>query len=253
MGIIRVAVGLLASVVAGLCGGCAQIRYASTKTLTFENEDRIWLIWVGPDKFIYVPDTESPFAVIRKDGKKITPGAMYTDGGSIPRALWAHVEYSPWRFVPGFIIHDWLFEAKHCDLPDANGFTSSTATDVLSECVKTQMERNPKLKSKSTLFWIDTAVRLFSGRLWKNGKCDRPPDPQIAAAKVVRDGFQQQLAAQMVPFNAVPDRLVRSEMIELDPKTSRHLFPMNGNQLYMHGNVENTPRSTLVLLINAKK
>src|SRR4051812_3987649 len=64
-------------------GGCAV--YDRTPRGTINNGDRIWLVWAGPDDFIYVPDPQKPFSFTRaasRGGKTITPGAMYTDGGS---------------------------------------------------------------------------------------------------------------------------------------------------------------------------
>lgn len=39
---------------------------------------------------------------------------MYTDGGSVPRFGQVFRGLSPWNYGPVYVIHDWLFEARHC-------------------------------------------------------------------------------------------------------------------------------------------
>jgi hypothetical protein len=39
---------------------------------------------------------------------------MYTDGGSIPRIAQVFKGFSPWGYAPAYMIHDWLFVARHC-------------------------------------------------------------------------------------------------------------------------------------------
>ena len=70
--------------------------------------------WIENDRFLFLSRTEEPFVFKRPDGQIIRPGPMYTDGGSIPRLLWGIKGYSPWGYAPAYIVHDWLFEAKHC-------------------------------------------------------------------------------------------------------------------------------------------
>ena len=143
--------------------------------------------WVGPDQFIYRPDAERPFYFKRANGEIIKPRSIYTDGGSIPRVLWAFRAYSPWAFGSAYVAHDWLFSAHHCGYAEAEQHTLNTAADVLAECIKTLMENDQKralnenhpndsLKSPSLLFTIDKAVRSkVAENLWNNGRCQTPP------------------------------------------------------------------------------
>jgi hypothetical protein len=97
------------------------------------------LVWIGPDKFRYVPDPAQPFRFIRGNTAKetIAPGEMFTDGGSIPRALWSFKDLSPWAYGPAFLIHDWLFELHHCGR-DTRSFEE--VRNTMMEGVKTLME-----------------------------------------------------------------------------------------------------------------
>ena len=60
-------------------------------------------VWVGPDKFVYVP---GPFGMnftfkTAKGGRIIEPGMMYTDGGSIPRLAQIFKGFFPVGFRTG--------------------------------------------------------------------------------------------------------------------------------------------------------
>lgn len=194
--------GLKSLAVLLLCAvspGCATWKYNSTTPAKLHNADRIWLVWLGPDEFIYVPDPDvnRRFFIERADGEKITPGVMKTDGGSIPRVFRGSEQLSPWRFTPAFIVHDWLFEMKRCGLepggtPDNTNphHTVKTAADVMAECVKAQMEEHPKIKNVTTLYLMDLAVRNFAGGMWSNGKCDRVEAEQFALANKVLEGVR---------------------------------------------------------------
>ncbi len=100
-----------ALVVAAL-SGCSTAYYAHTK------EGKFWgatcLEWRNQHEFAFHQNSRHPFYFERANGEKIIPKSIYTDGGSIPRALWAFRGYSPWEYGPAFIIHDWLFIAHHC-------------------------------------------------------------------------------------------------------------------------------------------
>jgi len=50
--------------------------------------------WVREDRFVFVPDESDPLTYER-GGRKIVPGAMFTDGGSIPRLFWSVKGFSP--------------------------------------------------------------------------------------------------------------------------------------------------------------
>jgi hypothetical protein len=86
----------------------------------------LMVFWVGEDNFVYYPFYGGPskegalqYRLPRTLQERlgvdvIRPGAIYTDGGSIPRAVRSAVGFSPWGYGPAYIVHDWLFVAHHC-------------------------------------------------------------------------------------------------------------------------------------------
>jgi len=126
-------------IVSALVTGCATAReYDSFSTGKLEG--KLIVQWLEPDKFLFLPDVRNPLRFTRHNETKIEPGRMLTDGGSIPRPLWILRNYSPWGYAPAFIVHDWLFEMKHCKLPGYQMFTNRDAADVLAEVMKSLME-----------------------------------------------------------------------------------------------------------------
>lgn len=103
-------------------------------------EGRITVAWNGMDSFMFVPDPAHPFSYTTGAGRKITPRLMDTDGGSIPRLLWASSKFSPWGYAPAFIIHDWLFVAHKCGHAPDNDWTFRQSSLLLAEITKTMME-----------------------------------------------------------------------------------------------------------------
>jgi hypothetical protein len=172
-----------------LLSACASRKY--NRTPKGEVGGRLTIEWIAADKFIYRPDAKRPFYFKRANGEVIQPKSMYTDGGSIPRPLWALRGYSPWGFGPAFIAHDWLFDAHHCNLPEGQNHTVFTAADVLAEVMKTLMEApEPNvIKSPFLLYTIDEAVRTpIAQNLWDTGKCEKPP-PELMSAKQFMTSF----------------------------------------------------------------
>ncbi len=90
-------------------------------------EGTVLVMWVeennsnsGAGKFVYVPSPGDPLKFVRGDDalgasiKVIEPEMMYTDGGTIPRQVQLFKGFSPWGYAPAYMIHDWLFVARHC-------------------------------------------------------------------------------------------------------------------------------------------
>jgi hypothetical protein len=162
---------ILVVVIALSLTGCASIHDSQTKT--GELEGKLLVEWIEPDKFIFRPDKDNPLTFTRHNKEKITPGLMYTDGGSIPRPLWALRSYSPWGYAPAFIVHDWLFNMKHCKLPGYERYTAEEAAWVMSEIMKTIMEKDAV--DKLTLYTMFEAVKSpIAEELWNTGKCQQP-------------------------------------------------------------------------------
>lgn len=155
-----------------LVAGCAGAHYAETKTGQLNG--RLTVEWIEPDKFIFRPDERNPLTFTRHNGERITPGLMYTDGGSIPRPLWAIRSYSPWGYAPAYIVHDWLFHMNYCALPGHEKLTHVEAAWVLSEVMKTLMEKQGP--DELTLYSVYEAVRSpIAAKLWESGICEEPP------------------------------------------------------------------------------
>lgn len=159
-------------VAAVLClSGCASIHYAQTKPGDLKG--KLVVEWIEHDQFIFRPDKENPLTFTRYNKEKITPGLMYTDGGSIPRPLWAIRSYSPWGYAPAFIVHDWIFNMKYCQLPGNERYTVEEAAWVMSEIMKTMMKKDDI--DKLTLYTMFEAVKSpIAKDLWNTGKCEQP-------------------------------------------------------------------------------
>lgn len=112
---------------------------------SFVNLDKLHLRWVKQGWFENVPDTSEPFGFRRANGVLITPTRMLTDGGTIPRFLWALKNFSPWDYGPAFLIHDWQFDAHHQGIID-NDFDD--VRDTMMEGLRTLMDAGLSEKSE---------------------------------------------------------------------------------------------------------
>ena len=157
-----------------LTSGCASHHYFLVKEGKLQG--KLIVRWIDYNKFIFIPDNEEPLTFIRHNKEFITPGRMYTDGGSIPKILWAIKNYSPWGYAPAFIIHDWLFLMKHCKLPGYENYDVKKAAWIMSEIIKTLME-NPEYGGKNVLvlYSMHEAVKSkIAQNLWEDGECNLP-------------------------------------------------------------------------------
>lgn len=162
-------VGLL--VVCLLSSGCASIHYQKIRQGKLEG--KLTVQWIDFDEFEFVPDPEKPLTFTRHNGIKITPGWMHTDGGSVPRSLWAFKSYSPWGYAPAFIVHDWLFEMQHCKHAGYEEYDLYEAAQIMSEVMKTLMlEEKNAPNDKFALYSMFTAVQSVPAQSqWRNGQC----------------------------------------------------------------------------------
>lgn len=160
-----------------LCTGCAQRHYDRVEP--GELHGKLIVEWMEPDRFLFRPDQQNPLTFERQSGQVITPQAMVTDGGSIPRPLWVLRNYSPWGYGPAFIVHDWLFYQQDCQLPGADEWTLEEAALVMSEVMKTMME-SPDFDygDKFTVYSMYKAVQTPPARAaWNDHECPEF-DPQ---------------------------------------------------------------------------
>lgn len=105
-----------------LLGGCVSIPSGDLPAGRFTGE--VFVMWVGEGnstgdgRFLFVPNPKQPLTFYRQDpaapGAVVKPSMMYTDGGSIPRIATLFKGLSPWGYAPAYMVHDWLFTARHC-------------------------------------------------------------------------------------------------------------------------------------------
>jgi hypothetical protein len=164
----RLVVGVpLLIVLMGVLPSCSSYQYQRFEEGAFEGT--LMLKWIRPNRFIYEPDPDNPLTFTRANGQTITPGRMPTDGGSIPRILWSLPPYSPWGYAPGYIIHDWMFEAHRCG---DETFTFEESALVLGDAIKTLMENGCAPKNKFGAYSIFQAVSSpFAKSAWDSGSC----------------------------------------------------------------------------------
>jgi hypothetical protein len=169
--------------VATLFFGCAPFAYQQTSTGTFAGH--LDVRWIEPDRFIYVPDSENPLRFATSQNKVIQPEKMYTDGGSIPRLFWSVPGYSPWGYAPAYIIHDWLFEAHHCELSEYKDVSFEDSAIVLAEGIKTLMESGKAPRDETTLWAIYEAVLSpVAKAVWdKPNACERPNEALFSSGR----------------------------------------------------------------------
>lgn len=145
-------------------GGEERKFYPDFPTGKFEGEP--FLVWVKPDIFRMEPQTPR-FRFIRSTGEVIEPGTMYTDGGSIPRALWFVKELSPWSYAPAFLIHDWLFDCHHAGTTDKS---FEEVRDIMLEGVRTLMETKVCEPNRLVFDLIYSGIDSFVARRVWDGK-----------------------------------------------------------------------------------
>lgn len=153
--------------------GCASQPYRDTAPAKLTGA--LDVRWVKNDYFLFLPNKDEPFALLRSSGTKIQPGPMYTDGGSIPRFLWGVEGYSPWGYAPAYNVHDWLFEAQHCGYEPDNKYTFEDSVKLMAESLKAVMEAAPEIRN---YFVFDSVVGAVGSpiarRLWEKGSCNAP-------------------------------------------------------------------------------
>jgi hypothetical protein len=140
--------------------------YKATPAGKYLNADKLFLRWAKPDWFEYVPDPQNQLAFVRASGEIITPGRMYTDGGSIPRWFWAQKNLSPWVYVPAYLVHDWEFDRHR---QKASTKTFEAVRDTLAEGLKTLMEEGLAPRDEKTFRSIYAGVSSFIAmKLWES-------------------------------------------------------------------------------------
>lgn len=162
-----------------MSSGCASHHYSRVEPGSLSG--KLVVQWYKYNRFIFIPDNDEPLTFTRSNGRTITPGQMYTDGGSIPRPLWAIKNYSPWGYAPAFMVHDWLFVMQYCKYNGYEDYNVDVAAWIMSEVIKTLME-DPDHggKNEFVLYSMYIAVRSpIAKRLWEEGECNQPWPPRL--------------------------------------------------------------------------
>lgn len=147
------------------------------KTQGGEFSGKLNLIWVDNSRFIYEPDPVNPLTFKRRNGVPITPGRMYTDGGSIPPIFWPTEGLRPWTFGPAYIVHDWLFEQRRCKYEGYENYEFWMTYQIMAEAIDTLQEDNKiNVPADARDLIIKAVSSSFSRKLWNSGTCDPPPD-----------------------------------------------------------------------------
>ena len=74
---------------------------------------------------------------------------------------------------------------KHCQLPGYEHYTVDEAAWVMSEVIKTMMEKD--VVDKFTLYTMFEAVRSpIAKHLWDTGECEPPPAQVLKAKPMMR-------------------------------------------------------------------
>lgn len=131
---------------------CGVVDYDNTPAGKFSGS--LLVMWVGEGgpsgdgRFVYVPSHNKPLTFTRTEPDAsvttIKPGFMYTDGGSIPRQAQVFKGFSPWGYAPAYMVHDWIFVARHClndgtPEPEHQAFAQMTfqeSAEVMAEAIK---------------------------------------------------------------------------------------------------------------------
>ncbi len=169
--------------------GCTSIPYSRLEAGSFTGS--LIVIWVGEGggsgdgRFLFVPDPRNPL-VFKRPGKTgrggvIKPRIMYTDGGSIPKIAQAFNGFSPWGYAPAYMIHDWLFVARHCIVDgtaDARQLELADVTfddsiEILGEAIQTLVASRQVAANDVAASTITSAVGTPIARsLWdRAGAC----------------------------------------------------------------------------------
>ncbi|GAA3859177.1 hypothetical protein [Celeribacter arenosi] len=155
-----------------LLSACGFVDFDKAPVGRFDGS--LLVMWVGEGdssgdgRFVYVPSRTRPLTFYRdRPGVEVTtiqPDLMYTDGGSIPKAGQLFNGFSPWGYAPAYMVHDWLFVARHCLIDgDANeaeqkiaGMEFQESAEIIAEAIKTLVATG-KVQNN------DVAPRVISG------------------------------------------------------------------------------------------
>ena len=79
-------------------------------------------------------------------------------------------------YAPAFVIHDWIFHMKNCQLGGHQNYDLKIAGTVMAEAIKTMMETGKTEKDALTVDLMFRAVTSpIAQNYWENGRCTNAP------------------------------------------------------------------------------
>lgn len=199
---------LISISIVSLSVACSSLDYKKLAPGSFSGS--LFVMWVdeggpsGDGTFLFVPDPGDPLIFRRADqqapGKTIQPGLMYTDGGSIPKVAQVFNGLSPWGYAPAYMIHDWMFVARHCIVDGSSDKRFQQVQDVdfdqsaaiLGEAIKALVDADRVDPNDVAANTITGAVgSVVARQLWeKRGACaaQQVSAKDIAAAEAAIPG-----------------------------------------------------------------
>ena len=181
----------LIALLAGIVAACGTVDYDGAPVGRFDGN--IFVMWVGEGdgsgdgRFLYVPDPNDPLTFTRGAGGPhgvIRPEMMYTDGGSTPRVVQIFEGFSPWGYAPAYMIHDWLFVARACNLDGAPtpgearlaAMEFQESAEIMAEAIKTLLAERRVSPNDFAPGAISSAVAgPISRGIWdERGRCASP-------------------------------------------------------------------------------
>lgn len=220
--------------VLGLLSGCSTyVDYGALRPGTFRGS--VYVMWVnggdpgiGDGLFLYVPVPGDELVFTRPDGREIVPGPMYTDGGSIPKPFQAFRGLSPWGYGPAYVIHDWLFVARHCILDDhptdlmrkLADIDFPASVEIIGEAIKALVADGRVRRSDIVASAVTGAVSSFiSEGLWNtHGACDaRTAFPPEVVRRIARGLPDSSAARTYAMFGLAPPSGAERRMMAAEP------------------------------------
>jgi hypothetical protein len=228
---------LISISIIGLAVACSSVDYRQLVPGRFSGS--LFVMWVneggadGDGTFLFVPDPGDPLIFRRADrrapGNTIQPGLMYTDGGSIPKVAQVFKGLSPWGYAPAYMIHDWMFVARHCIVDGSSDKRFQQVRDVdfdqsatiLGEAIKALVDAGRVDPNDVAANTITGAVgSVVAKQLWeRRGACaaQQASAKDIAAAEAAIPGSTKArtLRTFRLPEEAAPAAVPRARPAEI--------------------------------------
>jgi hypothetical protein len=200
--------------------GCGQATYEPDRYGQFSGG--LVVYWVGETErgmgdgtFVLVPTRNDPLTYRTAPGSgwqgTIQPGIMYTDGGSIPQIAQAIPGLSPWGYAPAFMVHDWLYVARHCLTDGATDaeylalkdVTFADSADLMGQAISAMFAQGLVRENPSAATGISSGVNgLISRQAWDaKGRCatDTVSEERKAAIRSALSGGLRTFARSAGP------------------------------------------------------